>query len=290
MMPTVFVGGTGRSGTTILAQLIGAHPAYAMIPIEVRFIVGPGGLCDLIDGRHGFAMFERKMLGIWYHRELPDGQVRGLRQIVEHAELEAALRSLRRQIVRDPLAAGRRFVHRLLDPIAPESGGWVEMTPPNMLAADQLVRLFPGGKLIHVIRDGRDTACSVASMGWGPNDLDEALDWWADRLVRGFAASASLPEGRLHEVWLESLVRDDREREYTRLLDFLELADDAATRSFFASSVTAASAHIGRWRRDVPADRRSAFEAHHEAIVDRLRASGIAAAYPMAEGLMAGVR
>lgn len=44
----VFVGGTGRSGTTIIARLLGLHPEIYTFPIETRFMVDPGGLVDLI--------------------------------------------------------------------------------------------------------------------------------------------------------------------------------------------------------------------------------------------------
>jgi len=39
----IFVGGTGRSGTTVTAMALGSHPRIHMVPIEVRFIVDPGG-------------------------------------------------------------------------------------------------------------------------------------------------------------------------------------------------------------------------------------------------------
>jgi hypothetical protein len=45
----VFVAGTGRSGTSQLADIIGQHPLIHRIPIETRFIVDPGGLRDLAD-------------------------------------------------------------------------------------------------------------------------------------------------------------------------------------------------------------------------------------------------
>jgi hypothetical protein len=45
----VFVAGTGRSGTSQLADIIGEHPQIHRIPIETRFIVDPGGLRDLAD-------------------------------------------------------------------------------------------------------------------------------------------------------------------------------------------------------------------------------------------------
>jgi hypothetical protein len=45
----VFVAGTGRSGTSLLADVIGEHPRFHRIPVETRLIVDPGGLRDLAD-------------------------------------------------------------------------------------------------------------------------------------------------------------------------------------------------------------------------------------------------
>src|SRR5918997_464341 len=45
----VFVAGTGRSGTSQLADILGEHPQIHRIPIETRFIIDPGGLRDLAD-------------------------------------------------------------------------------------------------------------------------------------------------------------------------------------------------------------------------------------------------
>ena len=45
----VFVAGTGRSGTSQLADIIGEHPQIHRIPMETHFIVDPGGLRDLAD-------------------------------------------------------------------------------------------------------------------------------------------------------------------------------------------------------------------------------------------------
>ena len=45
----IFVAGTGRSGTSQLADIIGEHPRIHRIPMETRFIIDPGGLRDLAD-------------------------------------------------------------------------------------------------------------------------------------------------------------------------------------------------------------------------------------------------
>ncbi|SPL89405.1 unnamed protein product [[Actinomadura] parvosata subsp. kistnae] len=47
--PPIFVAGTGRSGTSQLADILGQHPHIHRIPIETRFIVDPGGFRDLAD-------------------------------------------------------------------------------------------------------------------------------------------------------------------------------------------------------------------------------------------------
>ena len=46
---------------------------------------------------------------------------------------------------------------------------------------------------MHTIRDGRDTACSVVTRSWGPDNLDEALRWWARKLERAFRATEGAP-------------------------------------------------------------------------------------------------
>lgn len=43
------MGGTGRSGTWILYRALGCHKAVHTFPAEMRFIIDPGGLIDLVD-------------------------------------------------------------------------------------------------------------------------------------------------------------------------------------------------------------------------------------------------
>ena len=47
--PRIFIGGTGRSGTTLLNQLMGMHPLVHAFPTEMRFLVDAGGLMNLVD-------------------------------------------------------------------------------------------------------------------------------------------------------------------------------------------------------------------------------------------------
>jgi len=49
MIPQIFVGGTGRSGTWLLYDILGQHQDIHTFPGEMRFLIDPGGLMDLID-------------------------------------------------------------------------------------------------------------------------------------------------------------------------------------------------------------------------------------------------
>ena len=45
----IFIGGTGRSGTTILYRALGCHENIYALPKEMRFITEPDGVMDLVD-------------------------------------------------------------------------------------------------------------------------------------------------------------------------------------------------------------------------------------------------
>ncbi len=44
----IFIGGTGRSGTTIIAKVLGLHSKIYTFQIETRFIIDPDGLINLV--------------------------------------------------------------------------------------------------------------------------------------------------------------------------------------------------------------------------------------------------
>jgi len=48
-MTPIFIGGTGRSGSTVLKSILSTCTISRSIPQELRFIIDPGGLLDLSD-------------------------------------------------------------------------------------------------------------------------------------------------------------------------------------------------------------------------------------------------
>ena len=256
-LPPIIVGGTGRSGTSVTARLLGNDPDYYLIPFEVKFISDRGGLTELIAGRTSIANFERRLLGSWFRRT----HDRGLHQITDRETIRAAVRELNADLKGDAVLAARRFTHRLLDPptLAAGKQGWIENTPNTIRAARLLTQILPEARLVHMVRDGRDVACSVTYRRWGPTDVDGGLRWWASHLERSFEESAAVGEERVLALRMESLMSYDREANFCRMLDFLGLRDEGAVRTYFEEQVSGERAHIGRWRKDIQPEAQAAF-------------------------------
>ena len=60
------IGGTGRSGTTIVAHLLGHHPIVAEVPFEARFHTDADGLPTLFADRESMAKFVSTMWSRWF--------------------------------------------------------------------------------------------------------------------------------------------------------------------------------------------------------------------------------
>jgi hypothetical protein len=262
-LPPLIIGGTGRSGTSVTAKMLGCHARYYAFPFEVKFITDGGGLTDVIAGGATIPTFEKRLLTKWFQRK----ETRGLHRITDHATLRAAVRELDGGLKADPFQAARRFTLRLLEPSAVAAGkqGWIDSTPNTIRAARRLTQILPEARLVHLVRDGRDVACSLLTRTWGPDEVLEGLRWWAQHLEASFREAAAAGEDRVLTLRMEDLLLYDREASFRRLLEFLGLDDDPAVRQFFEERATGDRAHIGRWRTDIPPEDQPAFlAAYHE--------------------------
>jgi Sulfotransferase family len=271
-----FVGGTGRSGTTVVARLIGARAEVTLVPIELRFHVDRGGLADLSAGRVTVDQFARRMRKKWFERSPRNGP-RGLHVIATRQQMRRGLRRLREAHADDPWLASRRFMQDMVRPFCRESGTptWVEMTPPNANAADALCRMFPRGRVVHAVRDGRDVAASVAVQPWGPNAVETALVWWANKLMAIHESVGRADPARVRIVRLESLVGPNREEEYAGLVEFLGRGPDAGMRAFFDRELTAERSRRGTWRDGLDATAQAAINELYEQQLARLADRGV---------------
>ena len=279
----VLVGGTGRSGSTIVGHLLDHHPALALTrPMEVRFLAGRFGLADAlatalgggaIDAPEG-ATPERAVQRIvdrWYIRA-PDV---GLHTSIDRDELDGLLDHYLSGMPAHPVEATAALARGIMARVAGAQVRWVDTTPANARQADRMLMIYPQARVISVIRDGRDVAASFVQQSFGPDDVFEALTQWERRMQRIHRATSRAPSGTVLSIELMDLVTREREATVERLCEFLEIEDDPSMREWFDESITPASAHSGRWRTQFDSSTTRKIDRAYERIVERLESAGV---------------
>ena len=225
----VFVVGMPRSGTTLVEQIVSAHPdvhgagEIGLLPTLVARVRSPQGL--------GFP---------FWTTDVSDADLQRLTQ----AYLEAL----------EPRGAGKARI--------------TDKTIGNFELLGLIHLCLPNARIIHCRRDPRDTCVSCFSTRFSGGhpyayDLRELGRYW--RLYDGLMAHwrAVLPPGRIFEVDYEALV-EDLEGGAKRLIAHLGLPwDDACLRfhdskrevrtaSFAQVRQPIYTGSVGRWRRFGP--------------------------------------
>jgi hypothetical protein len=274
----IFVGGTSRSGTHPVAHLLARSAQFHLIPRELGFHAVPAGVVGYVRGRFDRGELIERLRRKWW-RVVP-GAV-GFEGVVTREQRDEALEEFARG-PEDRVEASRELVRSILDPVAHETGkpSWVEKSTQNPVAAPVLLDMFPGAGIVHVVRDGRDVACSIARMPWGPDTVPEAIEFWAHRLRRAEDGARGVPAGAVLVVHLEDLVLLDREPTYARLLDYTGLDDEPAMREFFDSELTPQRAHLGRWRAELDPAEQEEVTGLYRDVLRQLHEEGVSSAPP----------
>jgi len=290
--PLVLVGGTGRSGTHVIANLLDQHPRFASVPLEARFHAKPRGFPDLLADRVTQREFVRKLKRYWWRRVpageplpsvlpgLPMGRsILGLHRIVPRERFERSVASFEDRFEREREAACRQLFFDLLWPLAEERerDGLVEMTTDNVMQAGTLGRLFPEAKFVLTVRDGRDTGASKVSRrqrSHHPTDALEGIGWWLARMQRVEAGLREVDSERVIVIGLDSFVSEDREAVYERLRRFLYIKDRPAIRRFFDEEMSPEHANRHRWREGLSQSERGEVNRRYSEALDRLEAEG----------------
>ena len=281
----VFVGGTGRSGTTVMGDLLGQHPdVRTSTPIEIKFLSNRSGLLDVVFGREDAILrssgkisfihfrtyrkrkkkeqerlhtiwteFEDQVWNKWWDIDAPPPHGRGLISGISRPNLEKLMAALRRDLRINRIWAARRFMKRFIA-LQYEAGSekyWVETTPMNIPTADKLLKLFPNALFITMVRDPRDVIASLLTKNWGPTTPMEGLTWIDKRLSDGNRALKAVPGRQKITIALEDLAIDNREETYQKLTKFLGITDAPLMRKFFEEELTPENATSGRWKKEI---------------------------------------
>lgn len=244
----VVLGGCGRSGTTLLRMMLDSHR----------------GICCGPES----SVFRRRAI---------DAGALGVRFGFEPAEVVEIFRRA---------SSRQEFIEAFAGLCTRKAGKhrWAEKTPRNISYIGAIFRWFPEARFVHVLRDGRDVACSLRTHPrhrvvdgkivpidtWKPiagcarrwvRDIEGSRRWWADprfRTVR-YEDLARNPQpvleglmAFLSEDWddatLEHAAADSPFRDATRFAQSPEALGAVTTSS------------IGRWQRDLDARDRRIFK------------------------------
>ncbi len=220
----IVVGGCGSSGTTLLRRMLNRHPAISCGPESTVFLERITGPAEL-GPRMGFVP-----------AEIEDWQ--------------RASRSQAEFIDRFQAACLARTAKSV----------WADKTPENIRRVDFVWRHFPRARFVHMIRDGRDVACSLRRQPWmklqdrSADDIaGRCATYWVERVAAGRRLAG---DSRYVELRYENLVRKPEETLRALLaalgLDWSErmLVPDAGERGDPAAG-PAFTSSVGRWRKEL---------------------------------------
>lgn len=302
----VFVGGTGRSGTTVVGDLLGNHSQIrTSTPIEIKFLTNKSGLVDVVFGYSSeieksagkvlilnfrtyrkrkqkekerlskiLAEFNKFIWEKWWDIDAPPPHGRGLTSGIAKFDLENLLKKLERDLKINRKWAARRFMANFISKQfdAGDEIYWVETTPMNIPEANKLQKLFPNALFINMVRDPRDVIASLLTKKWGPTTPLEGLEWIEARLLAGHDALSVIKPEKKITIALEDLVIKSRDATYKKLLDFLSVSDEPAVQNFFTLSMTPDAATSGRWKGEIDS---AEFSAGYAAMTARLAKAGV---------------
>lgn len=239
VLDAVFIGGCGRSGTTLFKELLNRHSRCA---------------CGPETSLYGLAFNIDNIAAPW---DMDQGHLKGIvarsSNLIEFADL---------------------FAGEFLE--AEGKVRWVEKTPNNVRAIDRLLTWYPNGKFIHVVRDGRDVVCSlrhhpkhrVVDGKIVPfectNSVEQSATRWLEDTMVGLAMK---DHPRCLEVRYEDLVTEP-EAVVRRVCDFIGEPFEPGMLDWNAqieqrsgqnlnnerASSAISSKSIGRWSSDLSVD------------------------------------
>jgi hypothetical protein len=140
----------------------------------------------------------------------------GMRNYLDEEEFSSILHELMSRFL-SPMAAGLRPGELFID-----------KTPDHALFMDEIYRMLPRCRFIHVLRDGRDVTASFLAVSrdwgreWAPNSSRKAARRWVKYVEAVRESSKKLSPGQFLEVRYESLL-ENPEKELEKVARYLGL-------------------------------------------------------------------
>jgi hypothetical protein len=238
--PPLFVGGCGRTGTTLLTDLLGCHSQLSPI-YEPWFLYDMARVIFATDQ----APVEWRLKKITEEANAWIGQLQSLPHDKKEYEryrhghfyirftaetVERETKTLCKRLLKEPaLGPFRDYILALFSEHArrDRKAHWISKVPRYVLITPLLKQAFPTMRFIHCVRDPRMTIASMSSRTWAPENLDQQIQYWRTRVEMGAEFTKRFPGNGL-EIRYEDLTSDPA-GSLSQIFCWLGLRDEATT-------------------------------------------------------------
>lgn len=216
MQHVSFIGGFGRSGTTLLADIMGFHPEVSPI-YETDFLLS---ILGVVSSATSLFERQRRVRALMEHwtRDLPrrpdskaahERFAHGPHHLLFTREYVLQQTELLVEHLDAPVAPLRRFIANVFAEHCRAAGKpfWVNKTPGYLQFIRPLHAVFPNLRFLHIVRDGRDVAASVVTRPWGPSAVEDVAKQWAQSLDDARTFMAEHPD-QVHVLHYEALLHE----------------------------------------------------------------------------------
>jgi hypothetical protein len=196
----VFLIGAMRSGTTLLCELLNAHPNLAIFCESFIFRAMHLMRWDFRRGRLDDDLFATRFVEFLFEMYNPYGH--GWRPIFQFLDST----QVRAQLINSDRSP-RSLVAGVLSAFATREGAkhWGDKsTPQRAVEITTMHKLFPEGRFIHIYRDPRAVVNSHLAVGWARN-VGYATNKWKCQISSIRRGLACIPKEQVTQVSYEAL-------------------------------------------------------------------------------------
>lgn len=229
LLNPIFVVGHARSGTTLLATMLGRHPRLSATPESHFFNEGRYALAP--QYKSGASTVARRIATTRLrHFEFTEGDLTALLQTAPMTDSGVITALLSAFLAR----SGKARI--------------VEKTPVHIRHIDDILTCLPSARIIWIQRDGRACIASLRKVDWASHDITALSRQWTRNMGFGLIAQRHHPANMLVTRY-EDLTANPQS-EMTRILGWLGEPFDPATLDA-SQQVTTISAAEEDWKANV---------------------------------------
>lgn len=253
-MEYLFVGGTGRCGTSIVLEYLGNNSEiYSTKKAEIKVLTTKKGLLDLYDNKNlnDFNYYiEKAILD-------KDNGYNVFINSLKNEDVLTMLNELNKNFNFNNKESIKQFYNNCFykQNITKSNIKYLaDSTPESVMNSDRIVEIIPNSKFIHMIRDGRDSGYSeyltmkdYKFSNRIKNEFD-GLNYWYERIIKSFKSLEKLNNDKFVNIRIEDFVVNDSKNQKEKIINFLKIDNEIRMKSFYSNKIKESSMSTGKWK------------------------------------------